>query len=105
MSTVVLPQRFVGDTNTMNGERWPPGVCPKQHGRKIFDRVMLRGPRRPWSGSDCLIESLGSPQSSETVMSTSSFIDTTFFLNDRIAVRNFIAAYLGVEAQRVSDQV
>jgi len=38
-------------------------------------------------------------------MSTSSFIDTTFSLNDRIAVRNFIAAYLGVEAQRVSDQV
>src|SRR5215211_6805303 len=82
-----------------------PEVCRKQHGRKIFHRVMLRGPRRPWSGSDCLIESLGSPQSSETVMSTSSFIDTTFFLNDRIAIRNFIAAYLGVEAQRVSDQV
>ena len=38
-------------------------------------------------------------------MSTSSFIDTVFSTNDGIAVRNFIAAYLGVEAQRVSDQV
>ena len=38
-------------------------------------------------------------------MSTSSFIDTTFSIKDDIAVRNLIAAYLGVEAQRVSHRV
>ena len=38
-------------------------------------------------------------------MSTSSFIGNTFSLNDGMAVHNLIAAYLGVEAECVSDQV
>src|SRR5215216_1453894 len=81
-------------------------VCVSKTARsQNFASCHAPRPGRPWSGSDCLIDWLGSPQSSEAVMSTSSFIDTTFSIKDDIAVRNLIAAYLGVEAQRVSHRV